>query len=171
MLDLLFESHWSPYLAGAGIGLLLWCSFLFSNKPLGCSTAFSRTSGMIEGLISPAKIKNNEYYKMFVPEIEWQWMMVFGIILGAFISSALSGTFQISFIPQTFQVAFGDNILLRFLMALVGGIMMGLGARWSWGCTSGHGISGMAQLSLASLVAVMGFFIAGIGTAMIIFSW
>ncbi len=171
MLNLLFETGWSPYLAGAGIGILLWCSFLFSNKPLGCSTAFSRTSGMIESIFCPDKVKDKEYYKMFVPEIEWQWMMVFGIILGACISSVLSGSFQISFIPQTFQAAFGDNILLRFLMALVGGIMMGLGARWSWGCTSGHGISGMSQLSLASLVAVMGFFVAGIGTAMILYSW
>jgi len=170
MLELFMEASWSPYLAGAGIGILLWCSFLFSNKPLGCSTAFSRTSGMIERLFSPDKIKKSEYYKMFIPEIEWQWMLVFGIIIGAFLSSMLSGTFQLSFIPHSFETTFGNNILLRFLTAIIGGIMMGLGARWSWGCTSGHGISGLAQLSLASLIAVMGFFIAGIATAQILFS-
>jgi len=170
MFELLMEPRWSPYLAGAGIGVLLWCSFLFSNKPLGCSTAFSRTSGMIEQLINPKKVKKSEYYQMVIPEIEWQWMMVLGIILGAFFSSFLSGTFQLSVIPQTFGAAFGDNLLLRFLTAIVGGIMMGLGARWASGCTSGHGISGLSQLSLASLVAASGFFIAGIATAMLLFS-
>lgn len=171
MLDLLFETHWSPYIAGAGIGILLWCSFLFSDRPLGCSTAFSKTSGMIESLICPDKVKNKEYYKMFNPEIDWQWMMVLGIILGSFFSSVLSGTFHISFVPSAFQAAFGDNIFLRFITALTGGVLMGLGARWSWGCTSGHGISGISQLSLASLIAVMGFFVAGIVTAMLLFSW
>ena len=38
----------SPYIVGIGIGILSWFSFLFSNKAIGCSTAFARTSGMIE---------------------------------------------------------------------------------------------------------------------------
>ncbi len=170
MFDLLFETQWSPYLAGAGIGILLWCSFLFSDRPLGCSTAFSKTSGMIESLFCPDRVKNKEYYKLVPPDIDWQWMMVLGIIVGSFISSSLSGTFQISFIPHTFQSTFGDNLLVRLGIALIGGIFMGLGARWSWGCTSGHGISGVSQLSLASLIAIMGFFIAGIVTAMLLYA-
>ncbi len=170
MLELLLEPRWSPYLAGAGIGLLLWCSFLFSNKPLGCSTAFSRTFGMIESAFNPEKVKNLDYYTIFPPVIEWQWMMVVGIIIGSFLSSYISGTFQIIFIPHTFYTFFGDNLLFRFLTALIGGILMGLGARWAWGCTSGHGISGLAQLSLASMVSVIGFFIAGIVTAILLYS-
>jgi uncharacterized protein len=39
---------WTPYIAGVGIGVLSWVAFLLSNKPLGCSTAYTRTSGMIE---------------------------------------------------------------------------------------------------------------------------
>ena len=41
---------WSPYVVGAGIGILSWFTFLVSDKPIGCSTAFARKSGMIEGL-------------------------------------------------------------------------------------------------------------------------
>jgi len=41
---------WSPYVVGAGIGILSWLTFLVSDKPIGCSTAFARTSGMIERL-------------------------------------------------------------------------------------------------------------------------
>lgn len=170
MIELLMEPRWSPYIAGAGIGILLWFSFLFSNKPLGCSTAFSRISGMIESILSGEKVRNKEYFKLFPPEVDWQVMLIVGIVCGSFISSFISGTFHFSFIPDTFELNISDNILIRFIFALTGGILMGLGARWSRGCTSGHGISGLSQLSLASLVAVMGFFIAGIFTATIIFS-
>ncbi|NLV26423.1 MAG: YeeE/YedE family protein [Methanomicrobiales archaeon] len=170
MIEYLMEPQWSPYVAGAGIGILLWLSFLFSNKPLGCSTAFSRISGMIEFRLLKKTVDDKEYYRIFPPETDWQVMMVMGIVIGAFLSSVLSGTFHITLIPETFSYAFGDNFLFRLIIALIGGIFMGLGARWSWGCTSGHGISGLSQLSLASLVAVLGFFIAGISTAMILYS-
>lgn len=170
MIDLLMEVQWSPYVTGAGIGILLWFSFLLSNKPLGCSTAYSRISGMLEGIFNKKKVLQKEYFIIFPPEIDWQVMVVFGIILGGFISSMASGTFRLSFIPDNFQSTFGDSILLRLIFALAGGILMGIGARWSWGCTSGHGISGLSQLSLASLIAVMGFFIGGIITAKLIFS-
>jgi hypothetical protein len=46
---------------------------------------------------------------------------------------------------------------------------MGVGARWAGGCTSGHGISGTLQLAVSSWVAVVCFFIGGVGTAMLIF--
>ena len=45
---LLAMKSWSPYLAGAGIGILSWFAFLLSDHPLGVSTAFAKTSGMIE---------------------------------------------------------------------------------------------------------------------------
>ena len=170
MIDLLMEPRWSPYLAGAGIGILLWCAFLFSGKPIGCGTAFSRTAGMIESVFRADRVKENEYYKIVPPVIEWQWMLVLGIIIGSCISSVLGGTFQVTLVPDLFMTTFGDNPLLRILVALIGGIFMGLGARWAWGCTSGHGISGLAQLSLASVVAVAGFFGAGIVTAIILFA-
>jgi uncharacterized membrane protein YedE/YeeE len=51
---------------------------------------------------------------------------------------------------------------LRLAIALLGGILLGLGARWAGGCTSGHGISGTLQLALSSWVAAICFFAGGI---------
>ena len=55
MLEGLFLEQWSPYIAGIGIGILSWFAFLLSDKPIGCSTAFTRTSGMIERLFRGSK--------------------------------------------------------------------------------------------------------------------
>ena len=43
--------QWTPYAVGIGIGLLSCLAFLLSDKPMGCSTAFARTSGMLESLL------------------------------------------------------------------------------------------------------------------------
>ncbi len=48
------------------------------------------------------------------------------------------------------------------LMGLGGGFLVGFGARWAGGCTSGHAISGLADLQVPSLVAVIGFFGGGL---------
>jgi uncharacterized membrane protein YedE/YeeE len=55
----------------------------------------------------------------------------------------------------------------RFAMAFAGGFVMLLGARIADGCTSGHGISGMAQLALGSFIAVGAMFAGGIATALL----
>jgi len=47
-------------------------------------------------------------------------------------------------------------------MLVGGGILIGFGTRWAGGCTSGHAISGLSNLQLPSLIAVIGFFIGGI---------
>ncbi|MEM9921587.1 MAG: YeeE/YedE thiosulfate transporter family protein [Bacteroidota bacterium] len=52
--------------------------------------------------------------------------------------------------------------LKGFLILVVGGFMIGFGTRWAGGCTSGHAISGLSNLQLPSLIAVIGFFIGGL---------
>jgi uncharacterized membrane protein YedE/YeeE len=52
--------------------------------------------------------------------------------------------------------------LKGFLVLLIAGIMVGFGARWAGGCTSGHAIVGLSNLELPSLIAVIGFFIGGL---------
>jgi len=54
------------------------------------------------------------------------------------------------------------------LILLVGGILVGFGTRYAGGCTSGHAISGLSNLQIASLIAVIGFFIGGLITSWII---
>ncbi len=162
--------QWSPYLAGAGIGILAWFTFLLSDKGLGCSTSYLKTCGMVESGLTRGRSREKLYYKEFIPSVDWQWMLVIGIIIGAFISSILSGTFRLGIVPETFGARFGFDPVIRFIIAFIGGVLMGLGARWARGCTSGHGISGNMQLSTASLVASVCFFAGGIGTALIIYS-
>jgi len=170
-MDPLTAIQWSPYLAGACIGVVLCFAMLLSGKTLGCGAAFTGVAGTIESLFRGRKtVSEKPYFQMFPLKIEWQWMLVLGIIIGAFFSSLLSGTFHISYIPSVFSEQFGDNPALRIITALIGGIFVGLGARWAWGCPSSHGISGIPQLSLASFVAVACMFGVGIGTAFILFS-
>ena len=162
MIEWLIAASWSPYLVGAGIGVLIWTVFLLSDRHLGCSTAYSRTAGMIESAISRQKTESMPYYRKIPPTIDWQWMLVVGTIIGSALSAYLSGSWRVSMIPPLFEQSFGTDELLRQATALAGGVLMGLGARWADGCTSGHGISGTLQLSLASWIAVICFFAAGI---------
>ena len=64
---------------------------------------------------------------------------------------------------------FGESVWLRLSVGFLGGGLMAFGARMAGGCTSGHGISGAMQLSVGSWIALLGFFVGGIATAMLLF--
>jgi uncharacterized protein len=161
--------EWSPYVVGAGIGVLSWFTWLISNEHIGCSTSFSRSAGMIEKVFRGKKVENKLYYQEVKPEVDWQWMLVIGIIIGALISSLLSGDFHWQWVPSVWSSSFGSNTLLRLAVALAGGVLLGFGARWADGCTSGHGISGTMQLAISSWISAICFFIGGILMAQFIF--
>lgn len=162
---------WSPYIVGAGIGILIWSVFLLSDHPLGCSTAYAKTAGMVESAISRGKSEEMPYYQKFTPTIDWYWVLMVGVLIGAFLSAYLSGTFTVLIVPPVFAASFGTDPILRSFVALIGGILLGIGARWAGGCTSGHGISGTLQLSLASWVAAICFFAGGILIAGLMFGF
>ncbi len=168
-MDWLMMERWSPYVVGIGIGVLSWISFLLSNKAIGCSTAFARTSGMVEKLFRGNRVLARAYYKLFAPEVDWEWMLVVGLIVGAFIAAQLGGVFHPGWVPERWAQAFGAAPLPRVIVALIGGLLMGFGARWANGCTSGHGISGSLQLAVSGWIAAACFFAGGIATAMVIF--
>ncbi len=167
-MEWLTMEQWSPYAVGIGIGVLSWVAFVLSDKPLGCSTAFTRTSGMIEKLLRGQKVHDKPYYQKFAPVVDWEWMLVIGVIVGAFLSSSLSGTRGLEWVPVRWEASVGGNAVVRWAAALLGGVIMGVGARWAGGCTSGHGISGTLQLAVSGWLAAMSFFAGGIATAMLI---
>lgn len=168
--SVLTDTHWSPYAVGIGIGILSWLSFLISGKPLATSTTFARAGGMIESFITGGKAEHRPYYKKIKLLINWQWMLVIGVVTGSFLSAIISGDFQVGvWVPSLWASAFGDSAVLRVLVALAGGIILGFGARFAGGCTSGHGISGTLQLAVSSWVSAICFFIGGIITAHIIY--
>lgn len=166
MLGFLGLATWSPYIVGVAIGLLVCLSLIISDRPLGCSTGFVKTSGLIERIFRGKNVEKTDYYREIPPRVDWQFTILPGIVIGAFISSILSGVFELEWIPPLWEVTFGNDIGLRIGVALLGGILLALGARWAGGCTSGHGISGNLQLSVGSMVSSACFFIGGILTAM-----
>jgi len=100
--------------------------------------------------------------------IDWQWMFVAGIFLGSLIAAAVSGTMQLTLLPDMWQKRFGTSVLKRALVAFVGGVIAMFGARLADGCPSGHGLSGVAQLAVSGFLALACFFIGGmIGARML----
>lgn len=168
-MEWLTMARWSPYVAGAGIGVLTWLAFLLSDRTIGCSTPIVRMSGAIERLFRGDKVLQRPYFQQFAPTFGWDWTLILGVLVGAFISVLLSGTFRVTWVPDLWQQTFGNTPVIRLIVAFVGGILMGVGSRWAGGCTSGHGISGTLQLTVSSWVSVIGFFVGGIATAMLIF--
>ena len=168
-MDYLFAEQWMPYLVGGCIGLLNCLAFVLSDKPIGCSTAFARSSGMIEKILRGPSVTEKRYYKLFPPFVDWEWMLVIGVLIGSFVSAILSGQFHAEWVPTRWSASLGHTPFVRLLTALIGGILMGFGARWAGGCTSGHGISGTMQLAVSSWLAASCFFIGGISAAMVIY--
>jgi uncharacterized membrane protein YedE/YeeE len=168
-VSVLHQVRWSPYAVGAGIGVLSVLTFLLSNETIGVSGAFSSTSGMIEKLFKGRHVEQKEYYQKNPPAINWEWLFVAGLVIGSFVSAQLSGDFQIVWVPQRWLQSAGDSRLLRWAMAFLGGVVMGFGARWARGCTSGHGISGTLQLAVSSWIVTLALFGSGILMAMILF--
>lgn len=163
------QVQWSPYVVGGAIGVLSWFTWLVSNEPIGCSTSFSRLAGMIERLFRGRRVEEKPYYREVKPQVDWQMMLVVGVVIGALVSALLSGDFTWQWIPPAWDLDFGDNAATRLAVAFAGGILLGFGSRWADGCTSGHGISGTMQLAVSSWISAACFFIGGILVAQLVF--
>lgn len=87
---------------------------------------------------------------------------------GIFASARLSGARR-SGVPKLWSRVTGLGTAGRFSTAFAASFLMQMGARIADGCTSGHGLSGMAQLSLGSFAAVTAMFAGGIATALLVF--
>lgn len=160
---------WSPYVVGAGIGILSWMTFLTANQPLGITTAFESCAALVEANLIPKGIEGNPFFEKAL-KIDWGWMLVLGVFLGAWISSWVSGDRKSDTVPPLWATRFGSSKSIRFLGAFLGGLLMMLGARLAGGCTSGHGISGSLQLAASGWLFVLVAFSSGIGTAWFLYA-
>jgi uncharacterized protein len=163
------QARWSPYVVGAGIGVLSWLTFLLSDKPLACSTSFAKAAGMLERVFRGDRVNERPYYREFAPNVDWGVMLVIGLFFGALTSALLSGPVSLNWTSAVWVARFGANPMLRWVVALGGGVLMGFGARWANGCTSGHGISGTLQLTASSWLASICFFAGGIVVALLLY--
>jgi uncharacterized membrane protein YedE/YeeE len=154
---------------GALIGVLSWFAFASVDKALGISTALARTAGMAASVVAPEHVAQNAYFTKFKPGIDWEWMLVLGVALGAFVSSRLSGDKPPVSPEPLWRQRFGDSRNKRLWGALLGGALLMFGARLAGGCTSGHGISGSLQLALSGWVFFAAVFASGLATAFVVF--
>jgi len=164
-MNWLKRASWPPLVGGVVLGVLIMLSFLIAARPLGASRAYISCAAIIENLFSPEHVSSTLYFARYGPELEWTIMVVLGIMAGAFVSSRLSGEFHVTFLPAGWRERFGDRRGLKFVFALVGGILLGFGSRLAGGCTSGQALSGTLQLSVSGLIFFAMFFIGGAATA------
>jgi len=68
---------------------------------------------LIGKAINPDRVAKKKYYREIIPQIDWAFMIIPGIIIGAFISAILSGQFHVVWVPRLWGVAFGYSPLIR----------------------------------------------------------
>jgi uncharacterized membrane protein YedE/YeeE len=163
----LTDKAWSPYVAGILIGLLQIPAFLIIETALGASSSYVTVGAAIASWIDPSIVNIKYAASHIAPSAKnlWQVALVGGIAVGAFLSMKLSGARRQTISPIWATALGSSSPSLRYAVAFGAGFLMLLGARIADGCTSGHGLSGMAQLSVGSTVAVVSMFAGAIATA------
>ena len=163
-----------PYIFGALAGLLLTASVGIAGQFFGTSTTFPRFATWILDLVG-LDLGHLPFYQVRDGSLtgaafpNWQLLFVIGIGIGAFIMARLTGTFKTESLPAMWVERFGNRYRTRIFYSLAGGALAMLGARMAGGCPSGHGVSGMSQLGVSSLIALAMFFLGGIVTARVLY--
>lgn len=172
---------WPWYVSGIVIALVM-AILLFFGKSFG----FSSNLRVICSACGAGK--NLKFFDFNWRSQVWNLLFLVGAVVGGFISAEFLSNGQAIAIsqatindlqklnisaPQGLQPEeiFSTEALFTvrgFLLLLVGGFLIGFGSRYAGGCTSGHAISGLANLQLPSLIAVVGFFIGGLVTTFIL---
>ena len=149
MFEAVFVQRWSWYAGGLAIGGFVLLLALVGRQRLGVSSAFEEACAAVG---TPEKRSS------------WRFPFIGGIVLGGLIAKAVAGSLVATASMGVFDQLVEGPVWLRGAVFLGGGMLVGFGTRLAGGCTSGHGIVGMAQLSRASLIATVSFMAAGFAT-------
>ncbi len=170
MIALLKQKEWSPYLAGALLGLVYVISIAVAGIVPGASGAFENVGGLIAKYVAP-NLANNTYFNFVMPPgISWEVILLVGVMAGAFVSAKLSGDFKLAAVPDAqWRAVFGSSVAKRWLVAFIGGVILEIGAGIAGGCTSGLAIGGGLFLAPAAFLFIGGMFISGIPTALLMY--
>lgn len=155
MTSLSRNSAWrSPYVIGAGLGVLNSFAFATAKRGLGVTSAFEGAAALTERRLAPDATHINEYVKQSdeVPKVDWESLLVVGVFLGSLLTAHLSGERSRGALPVRWTRRFGPSRSKRWAAAFLGGAAMMFGARMAKGCTSGHALTGTTQLALSSWV-------------------
>jgi hypothetical protein len=161
---------WTPYLVGAGIGVLSWAAFAIANNPIGITTALSQASGGVAAKIwGDDFVAHNSYWIKNTFKLDYGMLFLAGTLLGGLLSALTTGTWRLESVPSAWADHFGPSVLKRYAAAFLGGIIAMYGARLANGCTSGNGISGGLQLALSGWLFLAVMFPTGMLTAFAMF--
>ena len=150
------QPYVNPYLAGFVLGLVLLTAFVVMGRGLGASGAFSTLIATGINQVAPEHAAGNDFYARYIgdgsfnPLKDWLLFEVIGVLLGGFLSGALAGRLKL-------KVEKGPNISTRsrLIFAVIGGALMGVGAKLAIGCTSGQALTGGSLLNLGSWIFMM----------------
>lgn len=177
-------SPWPWWVAGPMIGAMVPILLWLGNKQFGFS---SNLRHMCAASLPTAR--GPGFFKY-----DWRaaggWNLAFlvGTMFGGFIAARWLGGGDVAVVEATREALgrlgitefghlapwqlFGPDAWtspLSLLLLVGGGFLIGFGTQWAGGCTSGHGVAGLANLELSSLIAVCGFFAGGlIGTHLLL---
>lgn len=174
----LLSNPWPWYVSGPLIGLCVPVLLILGNKPLGISSTLKQFCAMC----FPANI---EFFKFDWKAGMWKVYFVAGLFIGGFIGGFILNDPNLAVLsPSTISdinamgVSHQQGILpaeifswstlftwKNLLIVAGGSFLVGFGTRYAGGCTSGHGIYGLATFQLPSLIAVITFFAFGILSA------
>ncbi len=174
---------WPWYVSGPLITVVLFL-LLMIGKRFGMSSNL-RTMCTLCGAG-----KTSDFFRFDWKAQRWNLMVVLGVIIGGFIASnflskdtsvVLDTTLLSDLQSKGFQstgntympdMLFSNDVFSDpkgLVLLVLGGLLVGFGARYAGGCTSGHAISGLSDLQWPSLVATIGFFIGGLVMIHLIF--
>ncbi len=156
---------WNWYLAATFLGGVLFLAFFITGNGLGASGALQRVWVTIEDFFAPGHVDTTAYLAKYSGGSKnaldfWIVALGLGIPIGGFIAAWRSGRLK-------WATGKGPHISVRtrWIFAFLGGTLMGFGARFARGCTSGQGLSGSATLSVGSWAFLMAFFAGGYAIA------
>ena len=154
------NNFWSPYIAGAGLGLTLLATFYLAGWGLGASSAFSLLTSVGMKEIHPDFTQRLTYFAQYLnveaPLRNWVLFEVCGLFLGALAAALFSGNFKLRLDRDP-----GMSAARRLFAAVSGGVMIGFASRLARGCTSGVALSGGAQLAIGGWIFVIAMFVSG----------
>jgi len=138
------------FVAGPLMGLSVVGMYAVTNKHLGISGSFVQFADAARGR----------------PIESWRLWFLGGIMLSAALVAILAGYPQTGLRYGVLTHVLPLNAVIPFLF--VGGILIGVGARWAGACTSGHGITGCSTRSIGSMTAVMTFMVTAVAATFVI---
>jgi uncharacterized membrane protein YedE/YeeE len=157
-------NFWSPYIAGAGLGLTLLAAFIVMGKGLAASSAFSVTAAVAARAVNPGYTGGLSYFAQYFslesPLMNWVIFELGGLFIGALAGAITSGNFKV-----IFDRGAHTTVPTRLFTAFAGGMLIGFASRLARGCTSGVALSGGAQLAVSGWIFVISVFVAGFITA------